>query len=243
MQFRPSLKRCILAGIFWAMTAAAVPGADTVQAGVLDFWRPRGKDAQLSGKVQDCGRVIDELLRGAGKDIPANMLRDAEAVVIFSDAVRAGLLVTGQFAQGVALVKDGRGGWSAPAFFRMSGIGVGLQIGGDVSDVVFVITDKSGIGKLLESRFTMGADASAAAGERGRQIKASTNAKTGMTAYGRSKGLFAGISFDGAVIKQDSGANTKYYGKKLDARDILLNGKAPVTAEAADLISILRKHT
>lgn len=232
-------KRSLAALILILSLAASHPA----QSGTLDFWRPKGRDTQLSKKVQDCRRVLEELVRGTGKDIPKNMLKDAQAVVIFSDSVRAGLLVTGQFAQGVALVKGNLGNWSAPAFFRMSGVGVGLQIGGDVSDVVFVVTGKGGIDNLLENRFTMGADASAAAGNKGRQIKASTNAKTQMVAYGRSKGLFAGMSFDGAVIKQDLGANKKYYGKELTARDILLNGKASVTAEAADLISTLRKRT
>ncbi len=225
-----------------AVAAFVTIAAGAVSAGPLDFWRPKGKDAKLTKKVQDCGQVIEDLMKGTGKDIPKNMLKDAQAVVIFSDSVRAGLLVTGQFAQGVALVKRG-GDWSAPAFFRMSGVGIGLQIGGDVSDVVFVITDKGGIDQLLEHRFTMGADASAAAGDKGRQIKATANTKTHMLAYGRSKGLFAGMSFDGAVIKQDAGANKKYYGKDYTARDILLNGKAPKTAEAADLIAILKKHS
>jgi lipid-binding SYLF domain-containing protein len=234
------MKKQIIAGWLGALCLAT---AVTAAAGPLDFWRSKGKDAELVKKVRDCEQVIKDLMQGTGKDIPKNMLKDAEAVVIFSDSVRAGLLVTGQFAQGVALVKTGFGDWSAPAFFRMSGVGVGLQIGGDVSDVVFVVTGKEGIGNLLESRFTMGADASAAAGQKGRQIKASTNSKTHMVAYGRSKGLFAGMSFDGAVIKQDSGANRKYYGKKLTAREILLEGKAMKTAEAADLISTLKKNS
>lgn len=234
-------KRAYLSFILLSCVFAAA--AVTAMAGPLDFWRPKGKDAKLTQKVEDCAKVIDELMQGTGKSIPTNLLKDAKAVVIFSDSVRAGLLVTGQFAQGVALVKGDFGDWSAPAFFRMSGVGIGLQIGGDVSDVVFVITDKGGINQLLEHRFTMGADASAAAGKKGRQIKATANTKTHMLAYGRSKGLFAGMSFDGAVIKQDAGANEKYYGKKFTARDILLDGKAPKTSEAADLISTLKKHT
>lgn len=217
----------------------AVPAS----AGVMDLWRSKGKDPKLVRKVQDCDRVLKDLVEGRGQEIPRNLLKDAEAVLIFSDSVRAGLLVTGQFAQGVALVKKDFGGWSSPAFFRMSGVGVGLQIGGDVSDVVFVITDKRGIDQLLEHRFTMGADASAAAGDKGRQVKASANTKTHMFAYGRSKGLFAGMSFDGAVIKQDAGANEKYYGKKWTAREILLEGKAPKTAEAAALIDTLKARS
>lgn len=235
------MKKHLVSGLA-AAAVLAVIAAGSAFAGPLDFWRPKGQDPKLTKKVQDCGQVIEDLMKGTGKDIPKNMLKDAQAVVIFSDSVRAGLLVTGQFAQGVALVKQG-GDWSAPAFFRMSGVGVGLQIGGDVSDVVFVVTDKGGIDQLLEHRFTMGADASAAAGNKGRQVKATANTKTHMLAYGRSKGLFAGMSFDGAVIKQDAGANQKYYGKALSARDILLNGKASKTAEAADLISILKKHS
>lgn len=222
--------------------AVALSAAGSAVAGPLDFWRPKGRDPKLIQKVKDCEQVIKDLLKGTGQDIPKNMLKDAQAVVIFSDSVRAGLMVTGQFAQGVALVRDG-GDWSAPAFFRMSGIGVGLQIGGDVSDVVFVITDKGGIEKLLEQRFTMGADASAAAGNKGRQVKAASNAKTNILAYGRSKGLFAGMSFDGTVIKQDAGANARYYGKPLTARDILLDGKIVKTAEAADLVATLKKHS
>ncbi len=235
------MKKQVIAGGLGVLLLAAI--ASTAAAGPLDFWRPKGKDAQLAKKVRDCEQAIKDLMQGTGKDIPKNMLKDAEAVVIFSDSVRAGLLVTGQFAQGVALVKTGFGDWSAPAFFRMSSVGVGLQIGGDVSDVVFVVTGKEGIGNLLESRFTMGADASAAAGQKGRQVKASTNSQTHMIAYGRSKGLFAGMSLDGAVLKPDAGAKNNYYGNKLTAREILLEGKATRTAEAADLISTLKKHS
>lgn len=227
----------------WSVALALCVAGGTAAAGPLDFWRGKGKDPKLVQKVEDCEQVLKDLMKGKGQDIPKNMLKDARAVVIFSDSVRAGLFVTGQFAQGVALVRSGSGGWSAPSFFRMSGVGVGLQIGGDVSDVVFVVTGQEGIDDLLENRFTMGADASAAAGEKGRQVKASSNARTHMMAYGRSKGLFAGMSFDGAVIKQDAGANEKYYGKKLTARQILIDGKASKTAEAASLISTLKKYS
>ena len=192
--------------------------------------------------VHDSNAILKQFLEESSSNrIPAQMVQDAKAIMIFSDSVRAGLFISGSFAQGVALVREGNG-WSAPAFFRMSGMGLGLQIGGDVTDAVFVIRDEEGLKHLLENHFTMGADASAAAGKKGRQFKAETNKDSHIISYGKSKGLFAGMSFDGNVIKQDAGANEKYYGKKLDAREILLEGKAPVTAEAADLISTLQKH-
>lgn len=212
-------------------------------AGLFDkLTKPEGKDAQLVRKVQECNDIIKEFTSSSDVKIPKNLLKDAKAVLIFSDAVRAGLIVTGQFAQGIALAKNDAGQWSAPAFFRMSGVGIGLQIGGDVTDAVFVFRDENSMRNLLEHHFTMGADASAAAGKKGRQLRAEVGKDTKISSYGRSKGLFAGMSFDGVVIKQDAGANRKYYGKEMDARDILLNGKGTVTKEASELIDTLKKH-
>lgn len=233
------MKRTALLLTLISCLAAVQP----VHAGITDFWRPKGRDEKLTQKIKDCELVIKEFTDKKTKDVVSgNILKDAKAVLIFTDSIRAGLGITGQYAQGVAMVRGKFGGWSAPAFFRMSGIGVGLQIGGEVGDVVMVVKDEKGLNQLFDKRFTMGADASAAAGKSGRQVQASTNAETHFVSYGRTKGLFAGMSFDGAVIKQDAGANKKYYGKEIDARDILLNGKAPVTKEAANLISTLSKH-
>ncbi len=230
------MKKYAVMGLMFAVCmAAAAPG----QAGMMDS---KGKDEKLVQKVRDCNAILKEFLEGSQGVIPPGMIQEAKAVIVFSDSVRAGLFITGNFAQGVALAKGQGGDWSAPAFFRMTGMGLGFQIGGDVSDVVLVIRDEEGLKNLLEHRFTMGADASAAAGTKGRQVKAEGNKDTHIVAFGKSKGLFAGVSVDGNVIKQDTGANEKYYGKNIDVRDILLNGKASVTDEAGDLISTLRKH-
>lgn len=196
------------------------------------------RDAQLTEKIVAADKLMGEFLSDP-EGIPAELLDEAKAVVIFPDAVRAGFVFTGQAGQGVALAKTA-GGWTAPAFFRMSGMGVGFQIGGEVSDLIFVVRTQEGLDALLKHRFTMGTDVAAAAGPAGRDLKALTNSKTGILVYGKSKGLFAGVSVEGSVIKQDEAANEKYYGRKIDARQILVGNAAAQTDESSRLASTLQ---
>lgn len=215
----------------WIFTALSLMLAGSAVAAV--------RDAQLTEKVVAADRLIGEFLEKP-EGIPAELLDEAKAVVIFPDAVRAGFVFTGQAGQGVALARTGSG-WTAPSFFRMSGMGVGFQLGGEVSDLIFVVRTQEGLDALLKHSFTMGTDVAAAAGP-GRDLKALTNSKTGILVYGKTKGLFAGVSVEGSVIKQDVAANEKYYGRKYEAREILVDNAAPKTDEASRLISTLQSN-
>ncbi len=197
---------------------------------------------KLDHRVWESNEVLKELISIPEEGIPPSLLNSAKAIAIFPNMVKAGFIVAGQYGEGVVLHKNDAGQWSAPAFFRMSGAGVGFQIGGSATDVVLVVTNERGVQALLQNKFTLGADASVAAGPVGRKADASTDWK--MTAsifsYSRSRGLFAGVSLDGVAVNQNKDANALYYGEPFSAEDILISGKATISAKAQELINTLK---
>lgn len=224
-----------------ALSPAAV-ARDEKNAAVESRQENRLDRADLSAEMREAQTILKEFLEDPN-GLPREILDEAEAVIIFPHVVRAGFIVTGQYAHGVALAKNASGGWSAPAFFRMSGVGVGLQIGGEAGDMLCVIRDRNGIDALLKNEFTMGVDAAASAGPVGRDVKAGGNTKAGsILTHARTKGLFAGVSLDGAVIKQDTAANAVYYGHDVSARQILIDRTVGVPSDAKALTQTLGVH-
>jgi lipid-binding SYLF domain-containing protein len=138
---------------------------------------------------------------------------------------------------------EGRGPWGAPAMIEMGGPSIGLQIGGQSADYVFLIMNPRGIDHLLRSKFTLGVDASVAAGPKGRSAEAATDLQlhAEILTYSRSRGLFAGVSLEGAVVKQDRNANEQVYGEPVEARDLLLRADRRVPAAARELVDALRE--
>jgi|GraSoiStandDraft_4_1057263.scaffolds.fasta_scaffold340687_1 lipid-binding SYLF domain-containing protein len=197
-------------------------------------------------RLQDATTVLEEVMATPEKGIPQDLLDKAHCVVIVPGVKKLALGIGGKYGRGFTICRGASDrGWGAPAAVRMEGGSIGWQIGGSESDIVLLVMNESGMKKLLESKFTLDADATAAAGPVGRTAQASTDAK--MTAeilsYSRARGLFAGIAIGGATLRQDLDENKELYGEPLTNKVILTGGvKPPAAAEKlrADLTKYSR---
>ncbi len=178
------------------------------------------KTAKATKRSQEAARVFTEIMAAPDKAIPKDLLDKAEAVAVFPNVIKAGFIVGGRGGSGV-ISRRVRGGWSAPAFFKMGGGSIGLQIGASSTDFVLLFMNPDALKGLLEDKLEIGGEGSVAAGPIGRAAAASTNATldAGILSYSRSKGLFAGLELKGVVIDPDNDDNQAVYGLK--AADIL----------------------
>lgn len=180
-------------------------------------------------KIQSSATVFDEIMATPDKAIPDAILERAEAVAVFPGVLRAGFVFGGEVGHGIISVRNrSTNSWSPPAFMKLTGGSWGAQIGGQSVDVILVVMNQKGVDHLLSSQFTLGGQASAAAGPVGRSAAAATDASMNaeILSYSRSRGLFAGITLNGSSVREDSGANERYYGKPLHTRDIVMTGSA-----------------
>jgi lipid-binding SYLF domain-containing protein len=190
--------------------------------------------------------VVNEMMRAPDKAIPGSILEKAEAIAIFPGVKKAGFVVGGQWGRGIISVRaaDTRT-WSSPAFLTMTGGSVGAQIGGTEIDVILVIMNRSGVEHLLSNQVKLGAEISAAAGPVGRAGEASTDVQmhAQILSYSRSRGLFAGITVNGSVIKEDVDANTRFYEKTLSSEDVVFGRAGNAPASVAVLQAALARHS
>ena len=173
--------------------------------------------------------VLQEIMDAPDASIPEAILDHATAVAVFPSTIRAGFIFGGQRGRGFIAARDpDTGAWSAPAFLTLTGGSIGLQVGAQQADVVLIIQNRRGLARLLGNQFKLGGDASAAIGPVGRSLEASTDLQ--MTAeilsYSRSRGVFAGVTLGGATLRADRDANERFYGVRLDSRQIVLEGRA-----------------
>ena len=202
-------------------------------------------DNKWSRLVEESGRVLDQIQQMPDQNIPENLLRDCSAIAIFPNTISAGLGIGGKYGQGIMMVKDAKDRkWSAPALFTIAGGSWGLQIGGQATDFVLLIMNRRSVDGILDGKFKLGADASVAGGPVGRAAEASTDIqlKGGILSYSRSRGLFAGVKLEGAVIAQHWDGDKELYGKSLSAREILLENKANMPESAKELLKVLNKY-
>ena len=173
-------------------------------------------------KAREAVRVLDEIMQAPDRRLPDSLLRDAEAVAVIPDVVKAGLVVGGRHGRGLLSLRGRDGTWSNPTWIAITGGSVGLQAGVQSTDVVLVFRTRRGVDGIVNGKFTLGADASVAAGPVGRNANSSTDAqlKAEIYSYSRSRGLFAGIALDGAVLSIDHDANAGVYGRDTTARMI-----------------------
>ena len=192
-------------------------------------------------RIARANTVFREIMGSPDKGIPQDLLDKASCVAIVPGVTKGGLGLGGTYGRGVVLCRSGHANWSAPAFITVEGGSAGLQLGLEKVDLVMLIMNREGMDKLLSDKFTLGADASVAAGPVGRHTSADTDVK--MTAqiltYSRAKGLFGGIALNGAVVKPDNEANHSFYGKEVTARAILMEHAVPMPAEARPLVDAL----
>ncbi|HYL16733.1 MAG TPA: lipid-binding SYLF domain-containing protein [Terriglobales bacterium] len=183
-------------------------------------------------RVQAAADVLDEIQGAPDKGIPAEVLGSADCVAVVPTMLKGGFIVAARYGRGVASCRTPKG-WSAPAFFTVEGGSVGFQIGGQAVDLVMLIMNKEGMNNLLSSKFQLGADASVAAGPVGRHAAADTDWKmrAQVLTYSRARGVFAGVSLDGARIKQDKDSTRDFYGRMVPFKTSLTGEvDAPNTA-------------
>lgn len=197
-----------------------------------------------SDEVKRLGRateVFQNMMKTPDRGIPQDLLDKAECIAVVPGLKKGGLGIGGKYGKGLVMCRKKDRSWTAPSFLTIEGGSFGLQIGFEQIDVIMLIMNRNGIDKLIGDKFTIGADASAAAGPVGRQTAAQTNIRMDaeILTYSRAKGLFAGISLDGATLRQDKEDNRDFYGKDVDARKILLDGAVAMPSEARPLASAL----
>jgi lipid-binding SYLF domain-containing protein len=195
-------------------------------------------------RLSDAAKVFTEIMSTPDKGIPQDLLEKAHCIVIVPGMKQAGFVVGGKFGRGYASCRKSGGGWTAPAAMRVEGGSFGFQIGASSTDVVMLMMNERGMRRLLEDKFTLGAEASVAAGPVGRQTSAMTDAQISaeILSWSRSKGLFAGIALSGATLRPDHDANQELYGRKVEAKEILTAGVAP-TAAAKPLLQELSRYS
>jgi lipid-binding SYLF domain-containing protein len=180
------------------------------------------EETKASERVQAAATVLDEIMGTPDKAIPEEVLKSAECVAVVPSLLKGGFVVGARYGRGLASCRTEKG-WSAPAFFTVSGGSVGFQIGGQAIDLVMLVMNKNGMKNLLESQFQLGADASAAAGPVGRHAEGNTDWKmrAEILTYSRARGLFAGVTLNGAVVKQDKDSTREFYGRMVPTKTSL----------------------
>jgi len=199
------------------------------------------KDTKASDRVQAAATVLDEIQGAPDKGIPEEVLGSSECVAVVPSLLKGGFIVGGKYGRGLASCRTPKG-WSAPAFFVVTGGSVGFQIGGQAVDLVMLIMNKDGMKHLLSSEFALGADASVAAGPVGRHAEGNTDWKmrAEVLTYSRARGLFAGVSLNGAVVKQDKDSTRDFYGRMVPFRTSLTGEIDPPTGANAFLTSLAK---
>jgi lipid-binding SYLF domain-containing protein len=197
------------------------------------------KETKAADRVEAAAAVLNEIQGAPDKGIPQEVLGSAECVAVVPSLLKGGFIVGGKYGRGLASCRTSKG-WSAPAFFVVTGGSVGFQIGGQAVDLVMLIMNKDGMKHLLSSQFALGADASVAAGPVGRHAEGNTDWKmrAEVLTYSRARGLFAGVSLNGAVIKQDKDSTREFYGRMVPFRTSLTGEIEPPAGANAFLTSL-----
>lgn len=184
--------------------------------------------------------LLTDMMHASDKGVPQDLLNRSECVILVPGLKKAGFIVGAKYGRGFAMCRRASGtGWTAPAAIRIEGGSFGLQIGASEQDILLLVTNETGMKRLLSDKFTIGAEATAAAGPVGRDASAQTDAvmRAEMLSYSRSRGLFAGISLQGATLRPDVDANEEMYGKEISNKEILTGDvHAPAAAEKVEML-------
>ena len=203
---------------------------------------PLAAEGKEPRRLEACTEVIQEIL-GIPENVPRDLLDRAYCVGVVPSVKKFALGVGGRYGKGAVVCRrdEGRGPWGPPLMVTMGGGSVGLQIGGESTDFVLLIMNPKGVASLLKSQFTLGADAAVAAGPKGRTSEAATDIqmRAEILSYSRARGVFAGVSIEGAVLKQDEDANERLYGEPVSPKRLLLEGGRAVPRAARPLVDYL----
>ena len=197
-------------------------------------------------RLENSGVVMQEIIN-TPENIPREILGKADCVIVFPSVLKAAFVVGGSYGRGAMVCRSGeafKGPWGAPAMYALEGGSIGLQIGGQATDLILLIMNERGASSILNSKVKLGADASVAAGPLGRDASADTDAymRSEVLSYSRSRGLFAGVSLEGSTLRPDDDATAEVYGRKLTAREIVLGGKVRTPASGRHLVAVLQKN-
>lgn len=204
-------------------------------------------DKKEQDRLENCGTVIQEIM-DIPDDIPQDLIDKSYCIIVYPSVVKAAFILGGSYGRGAMTCRTGEkfnGPWSAPAMMALEGGSFGFQIGGQATDFILLVMNGRGAKSVLSSKVKLGADASAAAGPKGRNAEASTDVtlRAEILSYSRARGLFAGISLAGSTVRPDTKAIESLYHKKVDPQDIVFKGVVPVPASAQKMISYLNKKS
>lgn len=215
-------------------------GAGVLSAGMLFA----GESA--ASRLKASADVMKEIMATPDKSIPQELLESSQCIVIVPGMKKAAFIIGAKYGKGFILCRQASGtGWSAPGAIMVEGGSFGFQIGGSETDVVMLVMNRGGVDKLLSSKFTLGADASVAAGPVGRTSSADTDLQmhAEILSYSRARGLFAGIALNGATLRPDEGTNKELYGSKLTNREIVTGAKTRKSAAGATLTADMDRYS
>ena len=196
-------------------------------------------------RLEECGVVMQEVLN-IPDNIPHELLEKAECVIVVPSVRKAAFAIGAEYGRGAMVCRTGehfRGPWGAPAMYALEGGSFGFQIGGEATDLILLVMNDRGMNSILSSKVKLGGDASAAAGPKGRDASADTDAwmRAEILSYSRSRGLFAGVSLEGSTIRPDDEASEKVYGRPMKAADIVRGEHLGVPSTGRHLVNVLQK--
>jgi SH3 domain-containing YSC84-like protein 1 len=209
------------------LRAAAAAIAATILLAVVHLPAQTSTESDEAKRIRESVTVFSEIMAAGDNAIPKEILAKAEGVAIFPSTIKAGFIVGGTRGRGILSARN-EGAWSSPAFLTLTGGSFGLQIGGQAADIILVIMNRRGLENLVSNQFKVGADAAVAAGPVGREAQAATDIqmRAQILSYSRARGLFAGVTINGGTIRQDQDANQRFYGKKLETKQIVFANDA-----------------
>jgi lipid-binding SYLF domain-containing protein len=197
-------------------------------------------------RLEECGVVMQEVLN-VPDNIPRELLEKAECVIVIPSVRKLAFGVGASYGRGAMVCRQGekfRGPWGAPAMYALEGGSVGFQIGGEATDLILLVMNDRGMESILSSKVKLGADASVAAGPKGRDASADTDAwmRAEILSYSRSRGLFAGVSLEGSSLRPDDDASADVYGHAIKAKDIVRGDNMSVPSTGRHLVNVLQKN-
>ena len=204
-------------------------------------------DKKETERLENCGEVIKEVM-DIPDDIPQDLIDKAECLIVFPSVLKAAFVIGGSYGRGAMTCRTGEhftGPWSAPTMMALEGGSIGFQLGGQATDFVLLVMNPRGARAILSSKVKLGADASAAAGPKGRTANASTDVtmRAEVLSYSRARGLFAGLSLEGSTVRPDHDANERIYGKKVEAESIVFKGTVAVPPAAQKMTAYLNQKS
>lgn len=238
----------VAASLSFVMVVMSAPistsGLSSAMAARLNVSVTRVDANDTEKRLDASASVLTEIMGSPDKGIPQDLLGKAACVAVIPGVKKGAFIVGAKYGRGFILCRKASSGWSAPAGVKVEGGSVGFQIGGSETDVVLLVMNQGAVDKLLSSKFTVGADASATAGPVGRTAAAATDAqlRAQLLTYSRSRGLFAGVSLEGATLRPDDDANKDMYGKEMSNKEIV-QGSLPPPSAATRLLGELNKYS